>query len=188
MITSEQAKEIRQRNDALMVWVDSIRGKNGWASYRPEDKPTNVPDVSNEERSALEVFEFCQNPPDKYFLYIREKERTATTWTGDVLGQVSSVGNGATVLVVAECLSPSEQSTDTTTTAPTSNPPETSRESGRAKRKPKQHERTTDEMLSMRSQSESASLAQRVGALVLRILSTRPATLQALVLCQVRRT
>jgi hypothetical protein len=43
-------------------------------------------------------------------------------------------------------------------------------------------------MLSMRSQSKSASLAQRFGALVLRILSTRPATLQALVLRQVWRT
>jgi hypothetical protein len=89
MITPEQASDIRQRNDALVAWVDSIRGKNGWASYRPEDKPTNVPDVSNEERSALEVFEFCQTPPAKYFLYIREKDHTATTWTGDVLGQVS---------------------------------------------------------------------------------------------------
>jgi hypothetical protein len=39
MITQEQAADIRQRNDALMAWVDSIRGKNGWASYRPEDKP-----------------------------------------------------------------------------------------------------------------------------------------------------
>ena len=89
MITAEQAADIRLRNDALNAWVDTIRGKNGWASYKPEDKPSDVPDVTNEERSALEVFEFCQNPPDKYFLYIREKDRTATTWTGDVLGQVS---------------------------------------------------------------------------------------------------
>ena len=88
MITPEQAAAIRQRNDALMAWVDSIRGKNGWASYKPEDKPAHVPDVSNEERSALEVFEFCANPPDKYFLYISQEKRTATTWTGDVLGQV----------------------------------------------------------------------------------------------------
>jgi hypothetical protein len=29
MITPDQAADIRQRNDALMVWVDSIRGKNG---------------------------------------------------------------------------------------------------------------------------------------------------------------
>ena len=101
MITAEQAADIRLRNDALNAWVDTIRGKNGWASYKPEDKPSDVPDVTNEERSALEVFEFCQNPPDKYFLYIREKDRTATTWTGDVLGHVPLVGSGAIALAVS---------------------------------------------------------------------------------------
>ena len=89
MITPDQAADIRKRNDALMAWVDSIRGKNGWASYRPEDKPADVPDVTNEERSALEVFEFCTNPPEKYFLYINREKQSATTWTGDLLGQVS---------------------------------------------------------------------------------------------------
>ena len=37
----------------------------------------------------MEVFDFITNPPDKYFLYISEKTATATTWTGDALGQVS---------------------------------------------------------------------------------------------------
>lgn len=89
MISSQQALEIRSRNDALMAWVDSIRGKNGWASYRPEEKPAYVPDVTNEERSSLEVFDFVATPPDKYFLYIDEQKRTATTWTGETLGTVS---------------------------------------------------------------------------------------------------
>jgi len=89
VISAQLAADIRARNQSLMAWVDSIRGKNGWASYRPEDKPTHVPDVSNEERSALEVFDFVTNPPDKYFLYINEKNATATTWTGNVLGNVS---------------------------------------------------------------------------------------------------
>jgi hypothetical protein len=88
VITQDQATDVRQRNDALMAWVDSIRGKNGWASYRPEDKPAHVPDVTNEERSALEVFEFCSNPPDKYFLYVNQDNKAATTWTGDLLGHV----------------------------------------------------------------------------------------------------
>jgi len=88
MITPEQAADIRQRNDALMAWVDSIRGKNGWASYRPEDKPAHVPDVTNDERSALEVFDFVTDPPDKYFLYVNEETHEATTWTGDKLGDV----------------------------------------------------------------------------------------------------
>jgi len=89
MITPQQAADIRARNDALMAWVDSIRGKSGWASYKPEDKPSNIPDVTNDERSALEVFEFVTNPPDRYFLYINPQKQTATTWTGETLGQVS---------------------------------------------------------------------------------------------------
>jgi hypothetical protein len=89
MITPDQAADIRTRNNALMAWVDSIRGKNGWASYRPEDKPAHVPDVTNEERSALEVFEFCTNPPDKYLLYINHEKQAATTWTGELLGHVT---------------------------------------------------------------------------------------------------
>jgi len=88
MLTQDQAQDIRTRNDALAAWVDSIRGKNRWASDKPEDKPASVPDVTNDERSALEVFDFCQTPPLSYFLYVNEKDRTATTWTGDVLGQV----------------------------------------------------------------------------------------------------
>jgi len=88
VITPEQAAEIRQRNDAPMAWVDTIRGKNGWASYRPEEKPAHVPDVTNEERSALEVFGFVQNPPERYFLYVNEETHEATTWTGDKLGDV----------------------------------------------------------------------------------------------------
>jgi hypothetical protein len=35
------------------------------------------------------LFEFVANPPDKYFLYISEADRTATTWTGEKLGDVS---------------------------------------------------------------------------------------------------
>jgi hypothetical protein len=89
MITPDHAADICRRNDALMAWVDSIRGKNGWASYRPEDKPADVPDVTNEERSALEVFEFCTHPPDKYSLYISRERQEATTWTGELLGHVT---------------------------------------------------------------------------------------------------
>jgi hypothetical protein len=89
VITPEQANDIRARNEALNAWVDTIRDKrSGWASYKPEDKPANVPDVTNDERSALEVFEFVANPPDKYFLYINEEKKTATTWTGETLGTV----------------------------------------------------------------------------------------------------
>jgi hypothetical protein len=88
MITPEQARDIRERNERLNAWVDSIRGRNGWASYKPEDKPAHVPEVSNDERSSLEVFDFVNDPPAKYFLYINEKDKLATTWTGEKLGHV----------------------------------------------------------------------------------------------------
>lgn len=89
MITEEQAKDIRQRYDKLNVWINSRRGRNGRASYKPEDKPLEIPDVSNAERSQLEVYDFCNDPPDKYFLYVNESKREATTWTGDKLGVVT---------------------------------------------------------------------------------------------------
>lgn len=44
---------------------------------------------TNEERSAVEVYEFCTNPPQTYFLYINCTKKEATTWTGDKLGSVS---------------------------------------------------------------------------------------------------
>lgn len=89
MITEAEAHEIQGRLDKLTRWVDTIRGKNGWASWRPEDKPRNVPDVTNDERSALEVFVFCTERPDRYTLYVNEAAREATTWMGDRLGEIS---------------------------------------------------------------------------------------------------
>lgn len=89
MITQDQANEIAAREKQLQAWIDTIRSKNGWASYKPEDKPANIPDVTNDERSSLEVFNFVTNPPDRYFLYINEERFIATTFTGEKLGSVS---------------------------------------------------------------------------------------------------
>lgn len=44
---------------------------------------------TNAERSAIEVYEFVHHPPDRYFVYINEQKRIATTWTGDELGKVA---------------------------------------------------------------------------------------------------
>lgn len=43
-------------------------------------------EVNNDMRSAVETYEFIGNPPEKYFLYINEEKRIATTWTGQQLG------------------------------------------------------------------------------------------------------
>jgi hypothetical protein len=44
--------------------------------------------ITNEERSAIEVFEFMRDKPERYFLYINEARGIATTWTGAKLGVV----------------------------------------------------------------------------------------------------
>lgn len=87
-LTTEAYNLLRARCDKLAAWVDTQRAPNGWASYREEDIPPGVPRVTNEERSALEVYEFIHDPPAKYFLYINEEKRMATTWTGETLGRI----------------------------------------------------------------------------------------------------
>jgi len=68
--------------------------------WRKDNKSNGIPmeiykafpfakQVNNDLRTAVEVWEFIHNPPQNYFLYINETERTATTWTGEKLGSVS---------------------------------------------------------------------------------------------------
>ena len=116
MLTKQEYDEVKARSVAHEQWVDTLRkhvrcraccgtsrnrvtldacekcnGKGhtlGWASYREEDRPATVPAVSNDERSAIEVYEFVSNPPERYFLYVNEDARTVTTWTGEKLGDL----------------------------------------------------------------------------------------------------
>lgn len=48
--------------------------------------------ATNENRSKLEVYEFCNDIPQTYFLYINKEKREATTWTGEKLGNVIVYG------------------------------------------------------------------------------------------------
>jgi hypothetical protein len=52
----------------------------------PEDAKLLPEPCTNEEISAMEVYEFCTNPPERYFLYVDVKNQLAITWTGDKLG------------------------------------------------------------------------------------------------------
>lgn len=53
--------------------------------------------LTNDELSSIEVFEFCDNPPEKYVAYVGEENKAyfmpndgkpvfITTWTGERLG------------------------------------------------------------------------------------------------------
>lgn len=100
MLTKEQYDVLREKINVFNKWVDSIRNKkSGWASYKPEDIPADLkPAPTNEEISSVEVYEFIHEKPERYFLYIglnpngytgRGSQHTATTWTGEYLGDVT---------------------------------------------------------------------------------------------------
>lgn len=89
--TEKEYKEARRKLD--------IRDKHAQA-YREKHRTNGIPmevyskfpydkEVTNSLRSAIETYEFFNDPPEKYFVYIDEKKETATTWTGQILGKVT---------------------------------------------------------------------------------------------------
>lgn len=91
LITAQVAADIRAREDRLNRWL------NGRNCYKLEDVPADAR-LTNEERSALELYDFCTDPPARYFLYIRMdddkgqgfyRQGIATTWMGDMLGRAT---------------------------------------------------------------------------------------------------
>lgn len=76
---------LEANNNATAEWIK----ENG--NGIPSEVCKNFPfakQVNNELRSSVEVYEFVNNPPESYFLYINEKTKEATTWTGQKLGSV----------------------------------------------------------------------------------------------------
>lgn len=99
IISPEQANEIEARLVPLNAWINSRSG-NSWTET--EREMAKIANVTNEERSALECFLFCYDPPAKYFAYVSgeaplqtgcgtEYGRACkvTTWTGEVLGNAT---------------------------------------------------------------------------------------------------
>lgn len=82
VISKEQAEDIRTREKRHREWLGDR------TSYMPDEVPADAR-LTNDERSALEVYDFLNDPPDNYVFYIDRPTRTATTWTGEVLGAVS---------------------------------------------------------------------------------------------------
>ena len=73
------------------------------SEYRKNNKTNSIPVeivntfpfadfVTNDIRSAIEEWEFKIKPPQKYFVYVNLKERIITTWTGQKLGNIISIG------------------------------------------------------------------------------------------------
>lgn len=96
--------ELRAQVDAADAWIDTRRGRNGWASYKPEDAPDYVNAVSNGVRSDVQLYELYHFPQDIIDAYTNDRGQI-TTWPGCVIGtyrelsswrtsRASSLGDG----------------------------------------------------------------------------------------------
>lgn len=83
---TEAREKVNAYDNAAKVWM-----KENKTNGIPTEICATFPHadiVTNELRSKIEVWEFKHAIPEKYFIYIDEQNRTATTWTGDILGTV----------------------------------------------------------------------------------------------------
>jgi hypothetical protein len=89
--SDEDYKEARKKLDAYQAAVDAwmkANKTNGIPVEVTKDFP-HAAEITNDLRSKIEKFEFLSEEPVKYFVYISEKNKTATTWTGQKLGDVT---------------------------------------------------------------------------------------------------
>jgi hypothetical protein len=87
MISESTYNEYKARREAYWEWAGQYVQPNGWTVIPAGVTPPAEANSTNEERAAMEVYEWHHDKPTEYFLYI--KDRIATTWTGEKLGTVS---------------------------------------------------------------------------------------------------
>lgn len=99
MLTRQEYQTIRSRldrYDAARRKFDPRRYDKGGGysgdECRQIEQLAGGPDASNAEKSGLEVYEFANGAPDKYFVYVRLDKRTVGTWTGEKLGDIVDYG------------------------------------------------------------------------------------------------
>lgn len=83
----EDYAALRTRHDNYHAARVALCGKRNYVT--PEDAAQLPPSLSNDEISALEVWEFEHDKPGKYFAYVDKEIRRITTWTGDLLGFIT---------------------------------------------------------------------------------------------------
>ena len=92
MITKDQYNALQTRLAAYEQWLDTSplvhHFRNGSRSYADDAVPSTSR-VSNEEQSAVELYDFYHNPPQCYFGYVSPDLSSITTWTGETLATVT---------------------------------------------------------------------------------------------------
>lgn len=75
MITQEKYSQLKANLALFNTWL----GKR--TSYSPSEVPNDIPQLTNEELTQIEVFEFVNYKPDKCFVYVKLDINKADTIT-----------------------------------------------------------------------------------------------------------
>jgi hypothetical protein len=84
VLTEEEYTRLKEQNDKFHTWL----GKR--THHKPEEVPAGYEPICNAAISLLEVYEFLNDPPERYFAYVGHSH--ITTWTGDILGSIVAMG------------------------------------------------------------------------------------------------
>lgn len=73
-LEASSAALLQARADRFAAWVNTKRGRNGWASYKPDEIPAELRDVdpTNDEKSLLDLCKFHSEPPARLFCYVTQ--------------------------------------------------------------------------------------------------------------------
>lgn len=91
-LNAVQYKALKAKNDLYKEYTKRFIKKNGWKVITKEEQEETKKylgfEITNEDRSKIELYEFMNVKPKEYFAYIDEKTSKMTNWMGEVLGNV----------------------------------------------------------------------------------------------------
>jgi hypothetical protein len=89
-ISAESAENIRKRYNQVREWLATTNNPN---CYSPDQmQAAGIIPPTNVEIGQLEIYDFMNNPPDKYFTYVLDKGACVGTYTHLPLSTRVSLG------------------------------------------------------------------------------------------------
>jgi len=85
-ISKSEYIKLRTKYDLYHKMRKELFPKNN--ALNPEMQEQLPPSPTTKEIGKIELYEWVHYPPNKYFIYINEKDRKATTWNGEKLGDI----------------------------------------------------------------------------------------------------
>ena len=93
IISENEYKELKNKFEIYSQALTKFLKENK-RNYITQKESELLPEsLTHDQISSIEVYEFINDIPDKYFIYVNEKERIVTTWTGEKLGRITFLGS-----------------------------------------------------------------------------------------------